>query len=39
LLLLLALRQAALDGLPFSAGDDARQQIVREDAFGAFVRP
>ncbi len=32
-----ALRQSALDGLPLGAGDDARQQIVREDALGAFV--
>ena len=26
-----------LDGLPLGAGDDARQQVVREDALGAFV--
>ncbi len=32
-----SLRQPALDALPFGAGDDARQQIVREDAFGALA--
>ncbi len=32
-----ALGQPAFDGLPFGAGDDARQQVVREDALGAFV--
>ncbi len=32
-----ALRQSLLDGLPLGAGDDARQQVVREDAFGALV--
>ena len=31
-----ALREAALDGLPLGAGDDARQQIVRENPLGAF---
>ncbi len=31
-----ALDQAALDGFPFGAGDDARQKIVGEDAFGAL---
>ena len=32
-----ALRQSLFDGLPLGAGDDARQQVVREDAFGALV--
>ena len=30
-----ALHQPALDGLPLAGGDDARQQVVGEDAFGA----
>ena len=32
-----ALGQAALDDVPVGGRDDARQQIVREDALGAFV--
>ena len=31
-----ALREPALDRFPFPGGDQARQQIVREDALGAF---
>ncbi len=31
-----ALREAALDAVPLLRGDQARQQIVREDALGAF---
>jgi hypothetical protein len=31
-----ALRQAALNRIPFTASNDARQQIVREDFFRAF---
>ena len=32
-----ALRKAAFDDFPFLAGDDARQEVVGEDALGAFV--
>jgi hypothetical protein len=32
-----ALGETALDRLPFGAGDDARDEIVGEDLFGAFV--
>ena len=31
-----ALGQAALDGVPFGAGDDARQEVVRKDPLGAL---
>ena len=32
-----ALRQSALDAVPLLGGDQPRQQVVREDALGAFV--
>ena len=32
-----ALRQAALDGLPLGVGQDARHQVIGEDALGAIL--
>ena len=32
-----SLGEAAFDSFPFIAGDQARQQVVRENPFGTFV--